>query len=141
MIFDPLLDRLGLARASPPVFVLIALNYVVMLALAENFTLLLVFALIWGIFQHLGLNLLVARLTGLDQAQRGAIMGLYSTITYLCVFAAPFAGALLFPLWGLMGCMALSALLCLLEAIESAITLRRHPSPDPDDCVSPDAPV
>ncbi|OIQ36654.1 MAG: MFS transporter [Roseobacter sp. MedPE-SW] len=141
VIFDPLLDRLGLARASPPVFVLIALTYVVMLTCAENFTLLLLFSLAWGIFQHLGLNLLVARLTGLDQGQRGAIMGLYSTITYLCVFAAPFAGALLFPVWGLMGCMALSAFLCLLEAIESAITLRRAPSPDPADPVLPDAPV
>lgn len=139
VIFDPLLDRLGLSRATPPVFVLIALTYLVMLNFAGNYTLLLLFSLVWGIFQHLGLNLLMARLTALDPGQRGAIMGLYSTITYLCVFAAPFAGALIFPLWGLMGCLALSALLCLVEAIEAAISLRQ--SPRPTDPVLPDAPV
>ncbi|MFC4215057.1 MFS transporter [Pseudophaeobacter arcticus] len=139
VIFDPLLDRLGLVRATPPIFVLIALTYLVMLSVAGNYTLLLLFALVWGVFQHLGLNLLVARLTSLDLEQRGAIMGLYSTITYLCVFAAPFVGGLLFPLWGLMGCLALSALLCLFEAIEAAISLRR-PLP-PTNPVLPDAPV
>lgn len=141
VIFDPLLDRLGLPRATPPVFVLIALTYLVMLSVAGTYTLLLVFALVWGIFQHLGLNLLVARLTSLDPEQRGAIMGLYSTITYLCVFAAPFAGALLFPLWGLKGCLALSAFLCLIEAVEAAISLRKGPELGPIDPVSPDAPV
>lgn len=125
VIFDPLLDRVGLPRATPPVFVLIALTYIAMLSCAANYPVLLLFSLIWGVFQHLGLNLLVARLTGLDPSQRGAIMGLYSTITYLCVFTAPFAGGQLFTLWGLAGCLALSAVLCLIEAIEAAITLRR----------------
>lgn len=139
VLFDPLLDRLGLARATPPVFVLITLTYFGMSAIADSYVLLLGMSLIWGIFQHLGLNLLVARLTVLDPTQRGAIMGLYSTVTYLCVFAAPFAGGLVFPVWGLLGCLVLSATLCLLEAGEAAITLRRSKSnPDP---ASPGAPA
>lgn len=139
VLFDPLLDRLGLARATPPIFVLITLTYFAMSALAGSYMLLLFMSLVWGIFQHLGLNLLVARLTALDPAQRGAIMGLYSTVTYLCVFAAPFVGGLVFPTWGLLGCLVFSALLCLCEAFEAAVTLR--PTKVRRDRASPGAPA
>ncbi|MEP2716691.1 MFS transporter [Pseudophaeobacter sp.] len=137
VLFDPILDRLGLARATPPVFVLITVTYLVMLVFAGHFALILFLSLVWGIFQHLGLNLLVARLTALDPGQRGAIMGLYSTVTYVCVFAAPFVGALIFTPWGLGGCLAFSALLCLGEAIEAALSLR----PGPTGSALPDAPA
>ena len=63
--------------------------------------------------------------TLLDPGQRGAIMGLYSTMTYLCVFAAPFAGDLLFGLWGLIGCLLVSAALAILEALEAGVSLRQ----------------
>ncbi|KIC11096.1 MFS transporter [Leisingera sp. ANG-M1] len=130
VLLDPLLDRLGLARATAPVLLIIAASYVLLAVAAPYFALLLGAALVWGVFQHLGLNLLVARLTALDPSQRGAIMGLYSTVTYLCVFAAPFTGSLLFAGWGLAGCLALSALLALGAAAE-ALSLRRKPvSPD-----------
>lgn len=138
VLFDPLLDRLGLRRATPPIFVLITFTYLGMSMVAGSLALLLCMSLVWGVFQHLGLNLLVARLTALDPGQRGAIMGLYSTVTYLCVFAAPFAGGLVFPAWGLLGCLVISATLCLIEALEAAITLRSSPKTDP---VSPGAPA
>ncbi|MGR3759079.1 MFS transporter [Roseobacteraceae bacterium NS-SX3] len=124
VLADPLLDRLGTARATPPVFIMITLTYLGMLAAAGNYALLLGVAVAWGVFQHLGLNLLVARLTALNPDQRGAIMGLYSTVTYVCVFIAPFAGAAAFAAWGLAGCLAVSALLCLAEAVE-ALGLKR----------------
>ncbi|KIC20779.1 MFS transporter [Leisingera sp. ANG-Vp] len=130
VLLDPLLDRLGLARATAPVLLVIAASYVLLAAAAPNYALLLGAAVVWGVFQHLGLNLLVARLTALDLSQRGAIMGLYSTVTYLCVFAAPFSSSLLFAKWGLAGCLVLSALLALTGAAE-ALGLRRKPvSPD-----------
>ena len=125
VLFDPLLDRIGLARATPPVFVLITASYLGLALASGSFLALLSVTLIWGIFQHLGLNLLVARLTALDEGQRGAIMGLYSTMTYLCVFAAPFAGDLLFGLWGLIGCLLVSAALAILEALEAGVSLRQ----------------
>ncbi|WP_019296540.1 MULTISPECIES: MFS transporter [unclassified Leisingera] len=126
VLLDPLLDRLGLARATAPVLLAVTASYLMMMAVAPLYLLLLGAALIWGMFQHLALNLLVARLTALEPAQRGAIMGLYSTVTYLCVFAAPFAGGLLFAGWGLAGCLMLSALLALSGAAE-AFGLRRKP--------------
>ncbi|QBF31578.1 MFS transporter [Thalassococcus sp. S3] len=121
---DRWIDRLGLARATPLLFVYSAIVYVVMAAVADSYVALLVMALLWGIGQHLCLNLVVARLSTLEPTQRGAIMGLYSAVTYLAVFAAPLAGAPLFAAFGLAGCLIVSALLSLAEAVES-LGLRR----------------
>ncbi|UWQ23374.1 MFS transporter [Leisingera aquaemixtae] len=116
---DPLLDRLGLARATPPVFLAVTASYLLMMVWADNYGLLLGLAVLWGIGQHLALNLVVARVTLLDPSQRGAIMGLFSTVTYLCVFAAPFTGAAAYAAWGLAGCLGLSALLSASAALEA----------------------
>ena len=121
---DPLLDRIGLARVTAPAFVAITLVYGSMIALSDTFYGLLAVAVAWGITQHFGLNLVVARLTALDPSQRGAIMGLFSTVTYLCIFAVPTLGGIVYAAWGLAGCLAVSVLLCLIEAIE-ALSLRR----------------
>ncbi|MEX0300953.1 MAG: MFS transporter [Leisingera sp.] len=120
VLIDPVLDRLGLARATPPVFLGVTASYLLMMAWADSYGPLLALALLWGICQHLALNLVVARVTQLDPKQRGAIMGLFSTVTYICVFAAPFAGAAAYAGWGLAGCLAASALLstgAVLEAL------------------------
>jgi DHA1 family inner membrane transport protein len=137
VLADPLLDRLGLARSTAPVFLAISLVYAAMITLTGSFQWLLMIAVVWGVFQHLGLNLVVARLTALDPSQRGAIMGLYSTVTYLCIFAVPPLGGLAFATWGLGGCLAISALLALMEAVES-LSLRRVRSMAP---AAPDAPA
>jgi len=137
VLVDPLLDRLGPARSTAPVFLVISIIYAAMIPLIGTFHWLLAIAVVWGIFQHLGLNLVVARLTALDPSQRGAIMGLYSTVTYLCIFAVPPFGGLAFATWGLAGCLAISAILCLIEALE-ALGLRRVRSTGP---AAPDAPA
>lgn len=125
VLADPLLDRIGPSRATPPLFALVALGYGAMAAMSGTYIGLLAMAFVWGLGQHLALNLVVARLSALDPAQRGAIMGLYSTVTYLCVFAAPFLGGGLFAAGGLAACLAMSAALCLAEAGES-LSLRRR---------------
>ncbi|OED47947.1 MFS transporter [Rhodobacteraceae bacterium (ex Bugula neritina AB1)] len=131
VLLDPLLDRLGLARATPPVFLGVTANYLLLMVWADSYLLLLGLAVLWGIFQHLALNLVVARVTLLDPQQRGAIMGLFSTVTYLCVFAAPFFGAATYDAgWGLAGCFAVSALLSACAVLESLGLQRRKISPD-----------
>ncbi|CUI02100.1 MFS transporter [Leisingera aquaemixtae] len=119
VLLDPLLDRLGLARATPPVFLAVTASYLLMMVWADSYGLLLGLAVLWGIGQHLALNLVVARVTLLDPGQRGAIMGLFSTVTYLCVFAAPFTGAAAYAVWGLAGCLGVSALLSASAALEA----------------------
>ncbi|NIZ14390.1 MFS transporter [Phaeobacter sp. HF9A] len=142
VLLDPLLDRIGMARATTPVFVGLALVYLAMGALNGSYPLFLALAVPWGIFQHFALNLLVARLTALDPRQRGAIMGIYSTSTYLCVFAAPFVGGLGYQMLGILGCVLISAALTTMEAIE-ALSLRRGGliGSDPVRPDVPDAPA
>lgn len=137
VLADPMLDKLGLARATTPVFLAVSMIYGVMITQTGSFHILLALAVIWGAFQHLALNLVVARLTLLDASQRGAIMGLYSTVTYLCIFIVPILGDLAYSNWGLAGCLAISAILCLIEAIE-ALSLKRVTSMAP---AAPDAPA
>lgn len=124
VLLDPLLDRIGMARATSPVFAVATVIYLCMGTLGNSYAMFLGLAVCWGIFQHFALNLLVARLTALDPRQRGAIMGIYSTTTYLCVFAAPFVGGFGFRALGILGCVLISATLTALAAIE-ALSLRR----------------
>lgn len=85
----------------------------------------LVFCLVWGVGNHVGLNLLLRRLGELDPAQRGAIMGLYSAITYLCVFAGALLYRPLFTHFGFAACAWASAML-VLPALGWALGQRRQ---------------
>lgn len=124
VLFDKQLDRIGARRALPLVALAIGAVYLSMALSAASFAALLALAFAWGIFQHFGLTLTVMRLTALDPAQRGAIMGLNSTMMYLGVFG----GALLFrPAYeggGLVWCLLASMALTVLMAIEAALRLR-----------------
>ncbi|SDL84017.1 hypothetical protein SAMN05192555_107101 [Franzmannia pantelleriensis] len=79
----------------------------------------------WGVANPIALNLLLRRLGELDPAQRGAIMGLNSAVTYLCVFV----GALLYrPIFlhlGFAACAWASAML-VLPALGWALEQRRR---------------
>lgn len=48
----------------------------------------LALALPWGVVNHFGLNVLVSLLSSGEAALRGAVMGLYSAVTYLAHFLA-----------------------------------------------------
>ncbi|KUP94105.1 MFS transporter [Tritonibacter horizontis] len=134
----PFLDRIGLGRAASAIFVGLSVVYLSMGLTGDRYSVLLGLAVFWGVLQHLALNILVARLTALDPRQRGAIMGIYSTTTYLSVFAAPFVGGIGYQIFGFMGSVAISALLTGLAAVE-ALSLRRSP-PRLSPTAGPDAP-
>lgn len=119
VVFTRRLDMLPLRQIGLIAFGGLSLTYLVMDELALSFWILLPLALIWGVFQHFALNMVVDRLTGLDPNQRGAIMGLNSAVTYLTVLG----GALLYRLpyehGGLASCLAFSALFAAVAALES----------------------
>lgn len=131
VLLDGWLDRLGPRRALPLVALFIAAVYAAMAAGAQSFSALLALAALWGMGQHAGLTLTVTRLTALDPDQRGAIMGLNSTVMYLGVFG----GALLFrPAFvsgGIGACLlgsAALAVLLLLEALAPTPSTRARPA-------------
>lgn len=119
------LDRIRPERAGPAAFLVLGLVYAAIGASAGNAHAVLGLALLWGAVNHLGLNVLVARLTALDPHQRGAIMGLYGAVTYAAVSVGALGFKPVFDLWGLAGCAALSAVL--VATASSALVRARRP--------------
>ncbi len=121
MLVDPWLDRVGPRRGLLAVFSALALFYPVMSLTAPSYDTLLPLMALWGVLQHLGLNLTVGRLGALDASQRGAIMGLNSTVMYLSVFGATVFYRPVFEGWGLGACMVLSGGMAVLGAGEALV--------------------
>lgn len=84
---DRLIDRFGAGRLLPLIFLAVAGVYLAMAAASGSYAGMLAVVFLWGLANHFGLNVLIMRLTALDPARRGAIMGLNSGVTYLALFA------------------------------------------------------
>ncbi|MCA1368511.1 MFS transporter [Bradyrhizobium sp. BRP14] len=87
VFLDRLIDRFGSGRLLPLIFLAVAGIYVSMAAASGSYSAMLAVVFLWGLANHFGLNVLILRLTALDSARRGAIMGLNSGVTYFSLFA------------------------------------------------------
>lgn len=86
-----LLDRFIDAHIARPrllaaLMAQVAAVFALMVVLADSLVGLLLLMAVWGLANHLGLNVLIMRLTALDPRRRGAILGLNSAVTYLALF-------------------------------------------------------
>ena len=127
-LLDPWLDRVGPRRGLLGVFLTLAAYYTGMSRLADHYTALVALMFGWGVLQHLGLNLTVSRLSRLDPSQRGAVMGLNSTVMYLSVFGATLLFRPVFEAGELAWCMIGAAMLALFgagEALFARLRIRR----------------
>jgi DHA1 family inner membrane transport protein len=85
-LLDNVVDRLGAQRVMPAAFLATGVVYVSMALLGGSFTAMLIAIFLWGLANHFGLNVLIMRLSAIDPARRGTLMGLNSAITYLAGF-------------------------------------------------------
>lgn len=85
-LLDGVVDRLGARRVMPFAFLAVAAVYLAFALAGTTFAAVLVIVLVWGLTNHFGLNVLIMRLSSLDPARRGTVMGLNSAVTYLAVF-------------------------------------------------------
>ncbi|MGR3467761.1 MAG: MFS transporter [Shimia sp.] len=106
-----LLDRTTPRRAMLLVFGVLTLGYLGLAVSAGALPALLAVCVIWGVANHLGLNLILGAFVALDPAQRGALTGLYAALTYLSVTASAFLYAPLFQHIGWGGAAFVSAAL------------------------------
>lgn len=113
------LEVLTLRTTGALAFAGLSVVYLLMDVAAQNFLVLLPIAVIWGLFQHFALNMVVERLTSLDQARRGAIMGLNSAITYTTVVGGAFLYRIPYEHGGLAACLAFSALFSVVACAET----------------------
>ncbi|MGH6613247.1 MFS transporter [Sphingomonas sp.] len=121
---DRLLDRYSPSAVAPIAFVGLGLVYAALAVAADHAAVLIALCLVWGVANHIGLNLIVGRLSALDADRRGAILGLYSAVTYLAVSAGALFYRPLFAQLDFAGC-ALASACCILPAL--ALSLRGRP--------------
>src|SRR3546814_8829289 len=88
------------------------------LAAAESPWGVVALALPWGVVNHFGLNVLVSLLSSGDPAVRGAVMGLYSAVTYVAHFIA---GAGLGLVYAGMGFTSVAVVAALVLAVAAAM--------------------
>lgn len=124
-LLDPWLDRVGPRRGLLAVFSTLAAYYFAGTLWATDYTTLIVFMFGWGVLQHLGLNLTVSRLSQLDPSQRGAVMGLNSTVMYLSVFGATIVFRPVFEGGGVVACLLGATALAVAGATEALIARLR----------------
>lgn len=118
---DGLLDRWGPWRVAAPSFLVLA-GLMLLLPLAADVSpwAVVALALPWGVVNHFGLNVLVSLLSSGEAAVRGAIMGLYSAVTYVAHFLA---GAGLGLIYAGAGFAAVALVAALGLAIAAALAL------------------
>lgn len=115
-LLDGVIDRLGARRIMPFAYLLVAAVYVAIALASGGFGLLIATIAVWGLANHFGLNVLVMRLTALDPARRGTIMGLNSAVTYLAVTVGTAGFGPLYTSLGFAHCALIAAGLMLVAA-------------------------
>jgi MFS transporter, DHA1 family, inner membrane transport protein len=113
---DRAIDRFGARHALPAAFLAVAMVYAAFAALSARGEAILAIVFALGLFNHLGLNALVMRLTAIEPARRGAIMGLNSAVTYLAVFGGTTAFGAIDTAFGFAALPASAAALMLVAA-------------------------
>lgn len=130
VLLDRYFEKLPHRAAGGLSFGGLVLTYGAMLLSGAGYAALLVLALIWGVVQHAALTFVVSRLSALDARQRGAVMGLNSTVTYMAVTGGALVFRLPYEAGGLAACAALSAL-CAAAGLAEALMPQRGISTRP----------
>jgi DHA1 family inner membrane transport protein len=112
-LLDGVIDRFGARRLMPLAFLAVAAVYLLLALAGGSASSILVMMFFWGLANHFGLNMLIMRLTALDPARRGAIMGLNSAVTYLAVFAGTSGFGPVYSAWGFAACAGTAVVLML----------------------------
>jgi len=100
----------------------LALLYIALALSSENLVTLIAATGMWGLLNHVGLNVLINSLNASSSTYRGAVLGLYSGITYVCMSAGTILFSSLYA-WGdfTLLCMFASGL-CLFASAVSLFT-------------------
>jgi MFS transporter, DHA1 family, inner membrane transport protein len=114
---DAVIDRIGARRVLPAALAALVLVYLAFVAASESFAPLLAVVFAWGLLNHFGLNALVSRLSAIDPAQRGTVMGLNTTVSYLAVFMGTTGFGPIYSAFGFPALPATAAALMLVAAL------------------------
>jgi len=122
-MFGRIIDRIGAWRAKLRGFA-VAAAVLSGLALAGSFPLFLLGIAFWGAINNILLNAIVTSLTALAPGSKGAVLGLYTSVTYIAAAIGTFGLGLLFELAGFRA-VALGAAMLQLTALGVMILSRK----------------
>ncbi|WP_331000093.1 MFS transporter [Acetobacter garciniae] len=80
---------------------------------------------VWGFLNQLGLNALIVTLNRYAAEARGVVMGIYSAVTYVAVFAGPLCMGSLYAAYGFFGVAAMAGVIVMASAA-SFLAVRVH---------------
>lgn len=82
-VADPMVDKVGVRRASPYIFVLLLIVYLSLAASNDSIITVYTICLVWGFFNHLGLSAIITMIGELKTSIKGQLMGMNSVFTYV----------------------------------------------------------
>jgi DHA1 family inner membrane transport protein len=85
VFLDKYIDKLGAGAVMPFALALVGINYFILPEAVAAPYAAMAYPFVWGVINHCCLNSNVSYLSGLSVAQRPAIMGLYTFVTYITV--------------------------------------------------------
>ncbi len=88
VIFDKWIDTTGPRKLLALGLFLVGLNYAVLPFAAQSLVAVTIYPVLWGLANHFCMTTLVSYLGSLSAERRGAIMGLFSFVTYVSVGVA-----------------------------------------------------
>lgn len=109
-------DRVGPRRVFPLVLVALGAIYVGLPPATTHIAPALAVAFLWGVANHVGVNLIILLLSRRGETRRRMLLGLHTTITYGSIFLGPFLLGQLYDRIGFAAACAASALFVLLAA-------------------------
>src|SRR5690606_34762774 len=87
LLMGGLVGRVGVGRTLSIAWFWVSAVYLLLSLYGDGLAPVLGLLVALGVGNYLAINLLIVKLTAIDPAKRGAIMGLHSTVTNLAVFA------------------------------------------------------
>lgn len=109
-------DRAGPGRVFAPILLAIAALYVVLAPATETLAGALVAAFVWGIVNHVGVNLIILLLSRRSEETAPLLMALHTTTTYLSIFLGPALMGLTYTGFGFGAAGILAAVLLVVAA-------------------------
>ena len=89
-------DRAGPARVFPGILGFLCLVYVALVPATTSYPGALAAGFVWGMANHIGVNLIILFLSRRGDDARPVLMGLHTTITYGAIFLGPFVCGMLY---------------------------------------------
>ncbi|MBP5857910.1 MFS transporter [Marivibrio halodurans] len=109
-------DRWGARRVFPVVLLVLGAIYVGLPPATTHIAPALAAAFLWGVANHVGVNLIILLLSRRGETRRRMLLGLHTTITYGSIFLGPFLLGQLYDRIGFAAACAASALFVVLAA-------------------------